>query len=285
MSRTVMGRFGASYFGCAVGIQPGVDPHFGELRRVDRERRVELELAALVQLHERHAGHRLGHGENLHDGVARHRLVVFAIGETEGAEVHLLAALIHQRRNADDLLAVDEALERGCRWRPDRRAAVAAERARRPAQAPARASRLPRSRSGRRTSTPSVPQQAIKTFIDPLLVSAWSSRRAASTAPRRRSTDSGRWPSPRTARSQCRSCRTSAARATRRSQIVAATGVGRRGPSGHVNELAPVEPELHFIRSDLHMPFDAGPTPHRQRATSNAACSPWSPAAWFRSWP
>ena len=60
----------------------------GELGRVQLERLVELELAALVELHQRHAGDRLGHGEDLHDGVARHRLVVLAIGEAEGAEVH-----------------------------------------------------------------------------------------------------------------------------------------------------------------------------------------------------
>ena len=74
-----------------------------------RERIVELELAALVELHERHAGHRLGHRENLHDGVARHRLVVLAIRQAEGAEIHLLTALVDQRRNANDFLAVDHA--------------------------------------------------------------------------------------------------------------------------------------------------------------------------------
>ncbi len=39
-------------------------------------------------------------------------LLLFAIGEAEGAEVGFLAAFIHQRRHTDDLLAVDEALER-----------------------------------------------------------------------------------------------------------------------------------------------------------------------------
>ena len=94
------------------GIEAGVHANIGELRQIDGQRRVELELAALVELHERHAGHRLGHGENLHDGVARHRLVVFAVGQPESAEVGFPAVLVHQRRNADGIPAVDDALER-----------------------------------------------------------------------------------------------------------------------------------------------------------------------------
>src|SRR5690606_26699456 len=50
-------------------VAPGVDAYVRELRSVARERIVQVEQTALVQLHERHAGDRLCHGEDLHDGI------------------------------------------------------------------------------------------------------------------------------------------------------------------------------------------------------------------------
>ena len=100
----------------------------------------------------------------------------------------------------------------------------------------------------------------IDNFIDLLLVSRADIRRAASTAPRRRSTGSDRWRNPRTARNRCRDCRTSAARAIRRARSSPRQALAASAVPVHVHDLAPVEPELHFIRGDFEMPFDAGPT-------------------------
>ena len=94
-------------------VESGVHLDVGELRRVVLQWLIKVNLAALVQLHQRHADDGLGHAEDLHDGVARHRLVVLAIRETESAEIHFFVTLIDQRRYADELPGVDQALERG----------------------------------------------------------------------------------------------------------------------------------------------------------------------------
>ena len=79
----------------------------GELGQVPGHRIVELEPALLPQLHQRHPGDRLGHREDLHEGVARHRSAGFAVGLAERPEVGLASVLVDQRRHARQLAGRD----------------------------------------------------------------------------------------------------------------------------------------------------------------------------------
>ena len=69
-------------------------------RQIPRERIVEAELALLPQLHQRDAGHRLGHRKYLHQSIALHGPLGFAVGVTNCAKITLRAALPDQRRDA-----------------------------------------------------------------------------------------------------------------------------------------------------------------------------------------
>ena len=84
----------------AAGVLPGVDLHRLERRQVARQRIVEAELALFPQLHQRHAGDRLGHRVDLRDGVARHRLLRLAVGVAARREDGLAAVLPDQQRHA-----------------------------------------------------------------------------------------------------------------------------------------------------------------------------------------
>ena len=84
----------------AMGVKAVEHLNFGNVRHVFFRRIAELDLALLNQLHQRHAGDRLGAGEDAHDAVGRHGKVAVERAFASGAFVDITGLVGRHGDNA-----------------------------------------------------------------------------------------------------------------------------------------------------------------------------------------
>ena len=88
----------------------GEHAHVLEAGQIARDRIVQLETPLLVQHHDRRRGERLGHRVEAEDGVRRHPLLAFDVGQAARVEMHQLAAAQDHGGHPGKPAVIDQAL-------------------------------------------------------------------------------------------------------------------------------------------------------------------------------